>query len=752
MTARWSLGVRGGSALPLFLCLLVLGTVLVHVAYTQFGVGRGSHDLLLTGWLYNVALVAAAAIPLLQAVRRPGERAVFVLFGLAILAWALGSIYWQLALLDLESAPFPSLADAGWLAFYPLAYVALVLVIKGRVTSFLQGVWLDGLISVFASAALVVAFVIGPILDGVGGSLSAVATNVSYPVGDLLLVLLVLLTVAVSGWRLDRQVGVLALGLGTFAIADSLYLYRVAAGTYEVGTVLDSLWLVGIALLAFASLLEPRSGVVGRYEGWSVVVVPVVFAVAALGLLAYASVTSVPRVVPLLAVAAVLVAFVRAGLTYRDVRALADARRQAMTDELTGLFNRRWLFREIGRVLGSSDSPRAALMIVDLNGFKELNDTLGHQTGDVVLKMVGRRLLDAVQEVGRLARLGGDEFAILTAGIASAEECAVRIERGLSAGFVVGDLTLSVTASIGIAGCPDHGLDGVSLLRCADVALYDAKRSRMLRAVYEPASDEHTVDRLALTSDLRRAIVENELFLVYQPKVSLASGEAIGVEALLRWEHPERGVILPGEFISLADTGGLMRSLTGVVLRLALEQARTWLKADTELPVSVNISVTDLIDARFPELIEHLLDDYDVPAGMLQLEITETELMIDSDRAEVAIERLTALGVHVALDDFGTGYSSLKYLQQLRLSELKVDGAFVKNMAARDSDAAIVRCAIEMARALGLTVVAEGVEDKHAAAMLSEFGCDAAQGYHIAHPMSVTELEHWLDHRRTLAA
>ena len=751
MTARLSRGVRGGAVPLLFLCLIVLGYVVVHVAYTQFGFGQG-HDELMTAWLYNVALVAAAAIPLLQAIRRPAERAVFVLFGLAILAWALGNIYWQLALSDLESAPFPSLADAGWLAFYPLAYVALVLVIKGRVTSFLPSVWLDGLISVLASAAFVVALVIGPVLAGVGGSLSAVATNASYPLGDLLLVLLVLLTVAVSGWRLDRQVGLLALGLGTFAIADSLYLYRVAAGTYEVGTVLDSLWLIGIALLAFSSLLDPRSGVVGHYEGWLVVLVPVTFAVAALGLLAYASVTSVPRVVPLLAVAAVLVAFVRAGLTYRDVRALADARRQAMTDELTGLFNRRWLFREIGRILGSSDSPWAALMIVDLNGFKELNDTLGHQTGDAVLKMVGQRLLDAVQEVGQLARLGGDEFAILTVGIASAEECAVRIERGLSAGFVVGDLTLSVTASIGIAGCPDHGLDGVSLLRCADVALYDAKRSRLLKAVYEPASDEHTVDRLALTSDLRRAIVENELFLVYQPKVSLASGEAIGVEALLRWKHPERGVILPGEFISLADTGGLMRSLTGVVLRLALEQARTWLKADTELPVSVNISVTDLIDARFPELIEHLLDDYDVPAGMLQLEITETELMIDSDRAEVAIERLTALGVHVALDDFGTGYSSLKYLQQLRLSELKIDGAFVKNMTTRDSDAAIVRCAIEMARALGLTVVAEGVEDRQAAAMLSEFGCDAAQGYDIAHPMSVTDLEHWLVQRRTLAA
>ncbi|MBM2822162.1 MAG: diguanylate cyclase/phosphodiesterase [Thermoleophilia bacterium] len=751
MTARLSRGVRGGSVPLLFLCLIVFGYVLVHVAYTQFGFGQG-HDELMTAWLYNVALVAAAAIPLLQAVRRPAERAVFVLFGLAILAWALGNIYWQLALSDLESAPFPSLADAGWLAFYPLAYVALVLVIKGRVTSFLPSVWLDGLISVLASAAFVVAFVIGPVLAGVGGSLSAVATNASYPLGDLLLVLLVLLTVAVSGWRLDRQVGLLALGLGTFAIADSLYLYRVAAGTYEVGTVLDSLWLIGIALLAFSSLLEPRSGAMWRYEGWSVVLVPAIFAVAALGLLAYASLTSVPVAAPLLAVAAVLVAFVRAGLTFRDVRLLADARRQAMTDVLTGLFNRRWLFQEIDRLLGATDSPRAALMIVDLNGFKELNDTLGHQTGDAVLKMVGQRLLDAVRGLGQLARLGGDEFAVLSADIASVEECAVRIERGLSEGFVVGELTLSVTASAGIAGCPEHGLDSVALLRCADIALYDAKRRRLLTAVYEPASDEHTVDRLALTSDLRRAIAENELYLVYQPKVSLASGQAIGVEALLRWAHPERGVIFPGEFIPLADAGGLMRPMTGVVLRLALEQARTWLNAGTELPVSVNISVTDLIDIMFPKLIERLLDDHDVPSSMLQLEITETELMVDSDRAEVAVERLTALGVRVGLDDFGMGYSSLKYLQQLRLSELKIDHTFVKNMTTRDSDAAIVRCAIEMARALGLTVVAEGVEDRQAAAMLSEFGCDAAQGYDIAHPMSVTDLEHWLVQRRTLAA
>ncbi len=751
MTARASLGVRGSSIPLLFLCVIVLGYVLVHVAYTQFGFGRG-HDELMTAWLYNVALVAAAAIPVLQAFRRPAERAVFALFGAAIFVWALGNIYWQIALSDLENAPFPSLADACWLAFYPLAYVALVLVIKRRVTSFLPSVWLDGLISVLTSAAFVVAFAIGPILAGVGGSLSVVATNAAYPLGDLLLVLILLLTVAVSGWQLDRQVGLLALGLGTFAVADSLYLYRVAAGTYEVGTVLDSLWLIGIALLAFSCLLEPRSGAVWRYEGWSVVLVPTLFAVAALGLLAYASFTSVPVAVPLLGVAAVLVAFVRAGLTFRDVRALADARRQAMTDVLTGLFNRRWLFRELERVLGSSDPPRAALMIVDLNGFKELNDTLGHQTGDAVLKMVGQRLLDAVQGLGRLARLGGDEFAVLSADIASAEECAVRIERGLSEGFVVGELTLSVTASAGIASCPDHGLDAVSLLRCADIALYDAKRRRLLTAVYEPASDEHTVDKLALTSDLRHAIVENELYLVYQPKVSLANGEAIGVEALLRWAHPERGVVLPGEFVPLADAGGLMRPLTATVLQLALAQARVWLNAGTELPVSVNISVTDLIDARFPELIERLLDDHDVPAGMLQLEITETELMVDSDRAEVAIERLTALGVRVGLDDFGMGYSSLKYLQQLRLSELKVDRTFVSQMTVRDSDAAIVRCAIEIARALGLTVVAEGVESSRAAAMLSEFGCDAAQGFDIARPMSVTELEHWLVQRRTLAA
>ena len=195
-----------------------------------------------------------------------------------------------------------------------------------------------------------------------------------------------------------------------------------------------------------------------------------------------------------------------------------------------------------------------------------------------------------------------------------------------------------------------------------------------------------------------------------------------------------------------------MRSLTGLVLRLALKQARVWLDAGTELPVSVNISVTDLIDTRFPELIDHLLAQHDLPARILLLEITETELMIDSDRAEVAIERLTAAGVRVALDDFGTGYSSLKYLQQLRLSELKIDRAFVTNMAARESDAAIVRCAIEMARALGLTVVAEGVEDKRAAGMLAEFGCDAAQGFDIAYPMPVAELERWLVQRGTLAA
>ena len=474
------------------------------------------------------------------------------------------------------------------------------------------------------------------------------------------------------------------------------------------------------------------------------------FALGAVGILAHGTVNTVPLAVPLLAVGALLATFMRAGLTYRDVQALSDVHRQATTDELTDLPNRRWLISQLRQRIASGDP--VALTLIDLNGFKEINDTLGHHVGDAVLRQVATVIDDAVEGLGRATRLGGDEFAILTDDVDRGRECAARIDQRLGEGLLIDDLTLSLSAGMGVAAFPEHAADDSSLLRCADVALYDAKRTGMPVAVFDPRDDHHSRDNLMLTSDLRAAIANEELTLVSQPKVSLPTEALVGVEALVRWQHPTRGPIPPAEFVPLAEAGGLMRALTGLVLRAALEQTRIWLDSGQEICVAVNVSASDFVDSGFPDVLKALLHAHDVPARLLQLEITETELIRDSERTTVTIDRLVALGVRVSLDDFGTGFSSLKYLQKLNVQELKIDRSFVCHMIALPTDAAIVRCAIDVARALDLCVVAEGVEDEQTFEMLAQLGCDVAQGYGIARPMPPRDLEQWIGDRRAIFA
>jgi len=733
------------------LSVVVFAGVTSHIAYAGWDLGRGTLDDFFSDWVFNGTLLVAAAIPVVAAVQVRTARAEKLLIGLAILLWVLGDIYWTVVLKNMESPPYPSLADAGWIAYYIAAYLALVLFVRRRAIRFHRSAWLDGAIATLSVAALASAFVIDPILEGVGGSLSAVATNVAYPLGDLLLVLFVLGAFALNGWRVDRQLLLLGSGFITFAVADSGYLYRIASGIYEEGTVLDSLWLVGLALIAAASLIRTRETSPIRYEGWAVLVAPSLFAVISAGLLAYGNVRSIPGPALVCAIGALLASFLRAGLSFREIRALAEARREALTDELTGLPNRRSLYRQLGQLLDpASPAGSIALVMVDLDGFKELNDTLGHQTGDVVLEMVGVRFREALGGLGTLARIGGDEFAVLLSNEKAAEECARRLLEAIADGFPVQGLNLTVGASIGIALYPTHADDAESLLRRGDIAMYESKRTRRPYVFYASKDDKFTVDRLELMSELHRAIPAGQLTLHYQPKIAIASGAVTGVEALARWRHPERGLIPPSEFIPLAEQAGLMAPRTRWVLRTALRQCSAWLQAGREIAVSANISTTNLMDADFPPLVQQLLEEENVPARLLQLEITESVLMADPARALEVVGRLSELGVSISLDDFGTGYSSLEYLRHLRVDELKIDKSFVMEMAAESSSAVIVQSALQLGRGLGLTVVAEGVEDPEVITELARYGCDAAQGYHFSRPLPPEELDAWLE-TRTLA-
>jgi diguanylate cyclase (GGDEF)-like protein len=416
--------------------------------------------------------------------------------------------------------------------------------------------------------------------------------------------------------------------------------------------------------------------------------------------------------------------------------------RQARHDALTGLANRE-LFRERS-VKALDESQRTgtalAIMMIDLDHFKEINDTLGHQVGDELICEVAHRLEDARPEGATVARLGGDEFAVLLPDIPDlsvAEDVATYLLSVLGKSFSVGGVRLVVQASLGIALAPDHGDDVHTLMRRSDIALYEAKRERARFCAYTlEGEDTHTPQRLTTLTDLRSAVEDDQLFLVYQPKINVASGEVTGVEALVRWNHPTRGTQYPDTFIPLAENTGLIAPITFFVVEHALRQVRNWQEQGVDLSVAVNLSVRHLTDMSLPDRIAVALERWGVAPSKLIIEVTESSIMTDPKRAAVVLQQLRRIGVDVAIDDYGTGHASLNYLKQFDIDELKIDRSFIMNLDIDSSDAIIVASTVELGHNLGLRIVAEGVEDGATLEWLSGLGCDTAQGYHIGRPMA----------------
>jgi diguanylate cyclase (GGDEF)-like protein len=425
---------------------------------------------------------------------------------------------------------------------------------------------------------------------------------------------------------------------------------------------------------------------------------------------------------------------------------------QALHDSLTDLPNRTLFHDRVRQALTSArrDHVPAAVMIMDLDRFKEVNDTLGHASGDELLKQVGLRLSASLRESDTVARLGGDEFGVLLPKVVDAEAAvavARKLRTTLEEPFTIHGLTLQMEASVGIALYPDHGGDVQSLLQRADVAMYVAKEHPAGCEVYTRERDDYSPDRLTLLTELRRAIDRGELLLHYQPKADLRTGEIHGVEALVRWEHPERGMIPPDEFIPAAQKTGVIGPLTMFVLDEALRQCRTWSLQGLELCVAVNLSTRNLLDLHLPEAVGELLARWEVPAGLLELEITESTILADPVRAMQILSRLDEMGVRLSIDDFGTGYSSLAYLKRLPVDELKIDKSFILGMDESENDEVIVRSTIDLGRNLGLRVVAEGVESAQGWSRLAQLGCNVAQGYYLSRPVPAAELTAWLRQR-----
>jgi len=457
----------------------------------------------------------------------------------------------------------------------------------------------------------------------------------------------------------------------------------------------------------------------------------------------------------------ILVAFAEhASLAIHDARtveamnaALTTATHQAMHDELTALPNRACFYDRTDQSLrqATRDGSTTAVLLFDLDRFKEINDTLGHKYGDRVLCEIGPRIRAGLRDGDTLARLGGDEFCVLlprVEGLGSALQVATRIVSLLEEPFDIDGMNLAVEASCGIAVAPDDGDSADLLLQRSDVAMYVAKGSHASIVVYDDELNVNTPARLALLGELRTAIAQDQLVLHYQPKAELTTGRVQGVEALIRWQHPTLGLVPPDLFVPLAEHTGLIKPLTTWVLDTALAQLRRWQEdtrvAGMELSMAINLSTRSLLDDGFPAEVAAALARWDVPARLVELEITESAIMADPGRAYRLLTELAGLGVKLAIDDFGTGYSSLAYLKNLPVDQLKIDRSFVLHMHEDPNDAIIVRSVIDLGHNLGLQTVAEGIEDVATWDQLASLGCDSAQGYYLARPMPADELGAWI--------
>lgn len=435
---------------------------------------------------------------------------------------------------------------------------------------------------------------------------------------------------------------------------------------------------------------------------------------------------------------------------YNSAKMAVAKERQANHDTLTGLANRELFRQRAIRALDESmrTGQPLAIMMIDLDHFKEINDTLGHQVGDELICEVAQRLEDARPVGSTVARLGGDEFAVLLPDIPDisvAEDVATYMLSVLAKSFSAGGVRLVVQASLGISLAPEHGSDVHTLMKKADIALYEAKRERARFCSYRPEKDTHTPQRLSILAELKTAIDDDQLFLVYQPKIDIATGETVGAEALVRWQHPTEGVVFPDEFIPLAENTGLITPITWFVIDRALRQLRMWQDAGLDLTMAVNLSVRHLTDAGLPDRIAVALERWGVAPARLIVEVTESSVMTDPKRAAVVLSLLRRIGVAVAIDDYGTGHASLTYLKRLDIDELKIDKSFIMQLDPASSDAIIVASTIELGHNLGLRIVAEGVEDGATLQWLSALGCDIAQGFHIGRPMTPDALVDSLD-------
>jgi diguanylate cyclase (GGDEF)-like protein len=736
---RWLLAVTAALA----------ALVAVTGLHAALGLGGRAAEEPIRDWVTSAVYILVGTVVCWRAARVAEARAAWVVFAVGVSLYGLGNVLWAAWIEHLPGPPIPSVCDGLWLTLYPCCYAGILGLAGLRQRRLPARIWLDGVIAALGVAALGAAVVVRPVLASVSGGTAAVVTELAYPLCDLLLAALVVGVLSLRGWRLDRMWALLGAGFIALAAADCMYALQVAGGASAPSAATNLVYDLGVLALAFAAWQPRIAHSPAAIPGPAVLGISATFTLSALGLLVYDHFVRLDPLALALALATVLAALARTGLAFRDIRALAESRRQALTDDLTSMPNRRHFLRRLNDGVAACSASRTglALLLFDLDHFKELNDTLGHEAGDELLRQVGARLRGLLRSGDTAARLGGDEFGVLLADAgeaAAAEAVADKILAAVAEPFPIRGLSLRVTASIGIALFPDHAGDVEELMQHADVAMYEAKAARCGRACYASERDEHTLERLTLAAELAGALDGGQIEAHYQPKADASSRRIVGVEALARWRHPERGLVPPGDFIAVVEQAGLGRALTRRMLELALAQVCCWREQGLELHVAVNTTVADLQDACFPAEVAGLLERHGVPPESLVLEVTENMVLADPVRVGDVLGRLGELGIGVSLDDFGTGYSSLAHLKALPVGEVKIDRSFVGRMTCDPVDAAIVQATIQLAHSIGSRVVAEGIEDQLTWSSLAASRCELVQGYALSKPLPAAELEQLL--------
>jgi diguanylate cyclase (GGDEF)-like protein len=740
---------RSNIRFPFWTQLVAIVVVVAYAASLFWSVRNGSSPPLVS-WLGRAAL-AVPLVPIGERVWHRRElRGAWLTMGLALALFNVAS------LLDLITAARYSQLVTGTPrdVIYLLSYVAVAIAVSvvGQ-QSFgprAFSVRLDGIIAVLTLAALTSMYWFRQDVETTGRSLIA-ELNMFNPILVMALIVLLVAGLVPKHSRLDVSTSCLLVGLTSFAVGDIIELNHAVFNFAAAGALVEASRPVALCCIALAAWpqVERRGEVATLMEPVrGLNLLPVIFGTLSIAILAVSIVKSLSEATESMALGSLLLVIIRMVMTQGEVRHLGKSNYlDARTDHVTGLSNRRGFLEDGGaRLAALKPSEQLGIVLIDLDGFKEVNDSIGHAYGDELLRVVGQRFAKRVATRGTVSRVGGDEFAYTFVIGAGADPCASAVDlvRTLADPVVLDGTSVRVSASIGVAVWPQHGATHAELLRSADVAMYEAKRNRHGVCVYSDDIDVNSRERLLLINELRTAIERRRLTLHFQPTRDQRTRKLYGVEALVRWQHPTRGLLYPVDFVPLAEQVGLIVPLTHTVLDLAIKELARLDRAGHTLQMNVNISQQDLTDFQLPNVLDRILQWYKVAPQRITLEVTESSLSHDPVLAKQSLERLRDAGVRISIDDFGVGYSSMSQLLDLPVDELKIDKSFVLALESDPRAISLIRSMVEMARALGLVSIAEGIENASNYDALQLVGADVIQGDYVARPLTSVELDEFL--------